>query len=208
MAETTTIAVLAKAPVAGLAKTRLVASLGADGAAALAARLIERAAAAACAAAPGRVTLWTAPDETHPVFQAMRAKFGVPLARQPDGDLGLRMHQAIAAAGGPALVIGADCPALTAERLRAAAQALRSHDAVAIPAEDGGYVLIGLRRTAPALFCDMQWSVPTVMAETRRRLSTLGLSFREFDPLWDVDTPADLARLRREHPGLCEPQQD
>jgi rSAM/selenodomain-associated transferase 1 len=208
MAEATTIAVLAKAPVEGLAKTRLIALLGAHSAAALAARLIERTVALAAAAAPGRVTLWTAPDETHPAFQAMRAKFGVMLARQPDGDLGARMHQAIAAAGGPALVIGTDCPALTAGHLRAAAEALQSHDAVAIPAEDGGYVLIGLKRPAPALFSGMQWSVPTVMAETRRGLAALGLTCREFDPLWDVDTPADLARLRREHPGLCEAQQD
>ena len=206
MAEPVAIAVLAKAPVAGLAKSRLVPALGAEGAAKLQARLIERTLSTACAAAVGPVTLWAAPDETHPLFAAMRRQFGAALARQPDGDLGERMHAAIAAAGAPALVIGTDCPALTADHLRAAAEALRERDAVMIPAEDGGYVLIGLQKPRPALFSAMHWGTATVMAETRRRLVSLGLSFRELAPLWDVDTAADLERLRREHPSLCRPR--
>ena len=84
-AERTTIAVLAKAPQPGIAKTRLIPALGAEGAAALQGRLIERAVATACAAAIGPVTLWTTPDEYDPVFVAMREKFGATLARQPDG---------------------------------------------------------------------------------------------------------------------------
>src|SRR5688572_3671874 len=146
MAEPVAIAILAKAPVAGLAKTRLIPALGADGVAALAARLIERTVATACAAAIGPVTLWAAPDESDPVFAAIRSRFGVTLARQPDGDLGARMHAAIIAANGPALVIGTDCPALTESHLQTAADTLRSHDTCVIPAEDGGYVLIGLRQ--------------------------------------------------------------
>jgi uncharacterized protein len=198
MAEPVAIAILAKAPVAGLAKTRLIPALGADGVATLAARLIERTVATACAAAIGPVTLWAAPDESDPVFAAIRGRFGVTLACQPDGDLGARMHAAVVAANGPALVIGTDCPALTGSHLRAAAEALHGHDAVLIPVEDGGYVVIGLRKPNEALFSDMAWGLPNVMAETRRRLDSLGLSWRELDPLWDVDTPEDFERLRRE----------
>lgn len=198
MAKAVAIAVLAKAPVAGLAKSRLIPALGADGAAQLQARLTERAVATATAAGLGPVTLWAAPDATHPLFAALRRQFGVALAGQPDGDLGDRMHAAIAAADGPALVIGTDCPALIPDHLRAAAQALRDCDAVVIPAADGGYVLIGLRRPQPALFAAMEWSTAAVMADTRRRLRALGLSWRELDTLWDVDTPADLDRLQRE----------
>jgi rSAM/selenodomain-associated transferase 1 len=197
-AEPVAIAVLAKAPLPGLAKTRLIPALGADGAAMLAARLIERAITTAQTAAIGPVTLWCAPDERHPVFAAMPQKYGVTLARQPDGDLGARMHEAAVAANRPALVIGSDCPALTAAHLREAADALRDHDAVLIPADDGGYVLIGLRQPCEALFSGMQWSVASVMAETRRRLRSLGLSWRELAPLWDIDTPENLARLQRE----------
>ena len=198
MAERTAIAVLTKAPLPGLAKTRLVPALGAEGAAALQGQLIERAVATACRADIGPVTLWATPDERHPLFAAIQARLGVTLARQPDGDLGARMHAAVVAANGPALVIGTDCPALTEVHLRTAAEALRGHDAVLVPAEDGGYVLIGLREPNEAVFSTIEWGVPGVMAETRRRLSSLSLSCSELGPLWDVDTPEDLARLRRE----------
>jgi rSAM/selenodomain-associated transferase 1 len=190
------IAILAKAPVAGLAKTRLIPALGAEGAAALAARLIEHTVGVCAAAATGPVTLWTAPDDTHPLFAAMRDKHGVALARQPDGDLGARMHAAVVAANRPVLVVGTDCPAMTAGHLRDAAEALRDHDAVAIPAEDGGYVMIGLQRPQPGLFSDMKWGTATVMDETRRRMRGLALSCGELAPLWDVDSPDDLAQLQ------------
>ena len=63
--------------------------------------------------------------------------------------------------------------------------------------DDGGYGLIGMQRAQPALFSDMSWSTASVMAETRRRLARLGLSWREPARLWDVDVPADLERLQR-----------
>jgi rSAM/selenodomain-associated transferase 1 len=197
MNERVAVAVLAKAPLAGFAKTRLIPVLGADGAALLQARLIERAVATACAAAIGPVTLWVTPDEAHPAFQALAARLDIALARQGDGDLGARMLAAVAAANGHCLVIGTDCPALTSDHLRSAADILRDRtDAVVIPADDGGYVLIGMRREQPALFSDMRWSTPDVMRETRRRLTQLGLTWQEPVTLWDVDVPADLARLR------------
>ncbi len=71
MIEPVAVAILAKVPIPGLAKTRLIPLLGAAGAAALQERLIERTVATACAAAVGPVTLWTTPDESHPVFEAI-----------------------------------------------------------------------------------------------------------------------------------------
>jgi rSAM/selenodomain-associated transferase 1 len=201
--EPVAVAVLAKAPIPGFAKTRLIPALGADGAAALASRLIDRAVATACDAGIGPVTLWGAPDEAHAAFQSLRACFDIALARQADGDLGARMLAALAAAKGPALVIGTDCPALTAAHLRAAGAALRTGtDVVVYPAEDGGYVLIGARKAEPALFSAMPWSTAEVMAETRRRLKALGLVWQEPVTLWDVDAPDDLVRLRES--GLGE----
>jgi glycosyltransferase A (GT-A) superfamily protein (DUF2064 family) len=80
--------------------------------------------------------------------------------------------------------------------LREAADALRAgSDMVVIPAEDGGYVLIGSRQPQPALFDGMTWGIETVMAETRRRLAQHGLTSRELPSLWDVDRPEDLVRL-------------
>jgi len=197
MNEPVAVAVLAKAPIAGFAKTRLIPVLGARGAAVLQERLVERAVETACAAAIGPVTLWTTPDESHPVFQSIGARLGITLARQADGDLGARMLAAITAANTCVLLIGSDCPALTLDHLRAAADVLRHRaPAVVIPAEDGGYALIGLRTSEPALFSDMPWSTPLVMNETRRRLRTLGLTWREPVMLWDVDLPQDLERMR------------
>ena len=198
MNETIAIAVLAKAPLPGFAKTRLIPALGVEGAALLQARLVEHSVATACAARIGPVTLWGAPDESHPLFQAISARRGVALARQDGRDLGERMLAAVAAADMPVLVIGTDCPALTADHLRMAADILRSGtDAAIIPAEDGGYALIGLRAPAPALFSEMHWSVPSVMEKTRCRLRGLGMTWQEPVTLWDLDLPEDIERLRQ-----------
>lgn len=194
--EPVAIAILAKAPVPGFAKTRLIPALGTEGAAAFQRMLIDRAVETARTAATGPVTLWGAPDATHAAFAALPAR-GVGLLRQADGDLGARMLAALVAAGGPALVIGTDCPVLSADNLRTAAAVLRGGtDAVVFPAEDGGYVLIGARRAEAALFAEMAWSTPRVMEKTRRRLRQAKLTWREPATLWDVDVPHDLDRLR------------
>jgi len=197
--ERVAIAILAKAPLPGFSKTRLAPVLGTDGAAALQARFIERAVETARAADVGPVTLWAAPDENHPAFRTFSSRPGVALARQPEGDLGHRMLTALVAARGPAMVIGTDCPALQADHMRAAADALIGGvDVVIVPVDDGGYALIGARHADERLFTAMPWSGAGVMAETRRRLIRLSLSWREPARLWDVDVPADLERLRRE----------
>lgn len=191
------IAILAKAPLPGYAKTRLIPSLGAEGAADLQARLLERAVGTALAAGTGPVTLWCAPDSGHPAFAACAADGRVRLCVQPAGDLGARMAAAVAGscAEGGTLVIGTDCPVLTASGLRAAAAALATHDGVLIPAEDGGYVLIGLARPAPALFAGVAWGSAMVAAQTRALARVAGLSLGEFPALWDVDRDEDLIRL-------------
>ena len=201
--ELVAIAILAKAPVPGAVKTRLVMLLGVDGAASLQDRFIHRTVETAAQAATGPITLWTDPDDRHPVFRTLAERYSLTLARQPSGDLGARMLAAIVQANGPALVIGTDCPTLTAVHLHDCAAALRSGaEVVVIPADDGGYVLIGMRRPIPALFADMPWSTDAVLTETRRRLTHLGLPWREPAQLWDVDRPTDVRRMQRE--GLSD----
>jgi rSAM/selenodomain-associated transferase 1 len=194
------IAIFARAPVAGATKTRLIPALGADGAARLHAQLLEKTVATACAAALGPVTLWCAPDTTHPCFQTLDDAFPITLATQATGDLGDRMLNAFErhASAGPLLLIGTDCPALTTRTLKDAAAALDpTQDAVFVPAEDGGYVLVGLHRPERRLFENMPWGGSDVMAQTRVRLRASGLRWRELDPLWDVDRPEDLPRFER-----------
>jgi rSAM/selenodomain-associated transferase 1 len=121
-------------------------------------------------------------------------------ARQTEGDLGARMLAALQAAQGPTLIVGSDCPALKPAHLRSAAEALGRADVVLIPAEDGGYVLIGARTPQPDLFSGIAWGTSVVLAETRARIASHQLRAIEFAPLWDVDDENDLARLERELP--------
>ena len=199
---------MAKAPVAGLAKTRLAPALGAAGAAALAEALLRHAVAAASHAAPGQVVLWAAPDATHPVFAELARQHGVALAVQPASpDLGQRMaavfKAGFAASTGPLMLMGSDIPALGAARLQQAAAALQRHAVVFVPALDGGYALVGLRADAEdrhpglhaALFHGMTWSTASVMARSRERLAALGVVAAELDAVPDIDEPADLVHL-------------
>jgi uncharacterized protein len=192
------VAVLAKAPIPGLAKTRLIPALGAQGAARLQRQLTQRTVRSALDARIGPVTLWCMPHAQHRFFRALSRTTGVNCLVQPGGDLGDRMHTAfrLHCAQGPLLLIGTDCPVLRPSHLRKAARALiDGDDAVFYPAEDGGYVLVGLRRPQPALFDAMTWGTAGVMSATRARASSRGLRVREFETLWDVDVPEDLARL-------------
>ncbi len=200
----TALIVFAKAPVAGQAKTRLIPALGAAGAAALAERLLEHALAAAVAAGFDTAELCVTPDRGHPVLQRLARQHGLALTEQGTGDLGTRMHRALERAlqtHQRALLFGSDVPELDAPRLRQAAAALHTHDAVFVPALDGGYALVGLRRSEPRLFEGIAWSTPRVMAQTRERASVAELSWVELPPLHDIDEPTDLAHLPA---GWCQ----
>lgn len=191
--------VMAKAPIAGEAKTRLIPALGATGAATLAARLLERSMATARAAAFDTLVLACAPDTSHPAFVAQAQRGGVTLVPQGVGDLGLRMRQcferAFTQGAARTVLIGTDVPELDAATLNAAGAALATHDAVFAPAADGGYALIGLRRVTPSLFEAMPWSTAAVMTATRERLAAAGLRHIELPEVHDIDEPADLVHL-------------
>ena len=194
------IAILAKAPIPGYAKTRLIPAMGAHAAAVLQARLAERTVETALASAIGSITLWCAPDASHRSFRDLQKERGLTLASQPAGDLGARMLATMQI--GATLVIGTDCPAFTPAHLQAAANALQGNDMVLVPAEDGGYVLIGAREPQPGLFEAIAWSTAEVAAQTRARAAALQLTLHELPPLWDVDTEDDLARMERKFPEL------
>jgi rSAM/selenodomain-associated transferase 1 len=198
------VLVFAKAPEPGRVKTRLAAAIGEAAAVRLHARLVVRTLATAVAARAGEVVLCCAPDTSHPLFIAMTEAFGVALAPQGEGDVGERMARSLERFH-PAILVGCDCPAFTPEHLHRAANALANGaDVVLTPAEDGGYVLVGVRVAQPGLFAGMTWSHPGVLEETRLRAAALGLSLVEMETLWDVDRPADLDRLRALMPSLEE----
>lgn len=192
------IIIFAKAPVAGLAKTRLIPALGAEGAAALAWRMLEHAVRVAAEALPDTLEVCAAPDAAHPAFGRLTQDHRLQLAPQGDGDLGQRMHSAFArllARHNRAVMIGTDAPSLDAPCLRQALAALEENDAVFVPALDGGYALIGLRKPHASLFNGIAWSTSAVMTQTRERLQAAGLRWVELAAVSDVDEPADLVHL-------------
>lgn len=192
------IQIFAKAPIPGMAKSRLIPALGAEHAARLQARFIRHTL-ATTTQSPFSSELWCTPDPHHPAFTAARDDFSVALFPQQGADLGARMHYALAdgvSRGGPVVLIGTDCPALSAQELHEAFAALTNgHDVVLGPSADGGYYLIGLKRPQPQLFSAMHWSTPEVLEETRRRLRSSGLHWHELRVLHDIDLPADLIHL-------------
>ena len=196
------VLVFARAPTPGKAKTRLIPALGEEGAAALHRRLVLHCLRAARDSRLGPVELWCAPDARDPFFSECERRLGVSLHPQGEGDLGARMQRAFESAlarARRAVLVGSDIPALSSRYLRDAERALDGgYDAVIGPAEDGGYVLIGLSRCDRELFRDIPWGGPEVLAETRRRIAALSWRLSELPALWDMDRPEDLERLPEE----------
>lgn len=193
------ILVFARAPEAGRVKTRLIPALGAEGAASVHRSLVERTLAAGQRIASARLELWCAPDLNHRFFDDCASRYRSSLRDQCGGDLGERMSHALGdTLGGceKAILVGSDIPALDANYMQRALEALDVADAVFGPAEDGGYVLVGLKRSMPPLFQGVPWGSDRVMASTRERLLQLGMSWCELETLWDVDRPEDLRRLQ------------
>jgi uncharacterized protein len=200
MTAAVTFQLFAKAPIVGTVKTRLFSVLGPQDAATLHARMVEHAAhmiATACAAIPrSGGELWCSPDATSEVLRAIANRHGLILRQQPAGDLGTRMRFALQSAmPGHALLLGSDCPLLDAPMLIRADRALRAHDAIFAPVEDGGYALAGCRGAVPDCFTGIGWSTGEVMAQTRARMTAAGARWMELPVAWDVDTAADLVRL-------------
>lgn len=194
----TRIVIFAKAPVPGSVKTRLIPMLGEVGAAELAEQMLDATVAHAIAAGLATPELCATP---HPDDAAWTGHLptGVRLADQGPGDLGQRLGAAanrVLDGGERILLIGTDCPDLDGTRLATASALLQGHDAIIHPARDGGYVLLGLARTDPSLFDDIEWSTDTVAATTIARIEALGWSLFVGDTLSDVDEPADLEAVR------------
>ena len=194
----------ARAPVAGRVKTRLADLLTAEGAARLYRAFLEDAARSCASSAAWESVLAVDGD---PDDEELARLFPPPWrrVRQAAGDLGSRLTAAFLRefeAGAPAaLAVGSDHPELRRGRLREAFAILgRGSRAVLVPAEDGGYCAIGLRRSiSPAeVFRDIPWSSRSVLPATLDRLSAVGAGASVLASSYDVDLPEDLARLRRE----------
>ncbi len=207
---TTRIVIIAKAPIAGFAKTRLIPALGAKAAAELAKRLLLHTVATALESKLNSVELCATPDPfegtctstaespTESVWQNLGLPKGIEWSSQGEGDLGERMARAALRCTNRSesiLLIGTDCPALTVAVMQSAAQALLEHDAVIVPTHDGGYALLGLNQFDASLFDGMPWSTDRVATLTLSRMESLGWYVKTLATQHDIDEPTDLQWL-------------
>ncbi len=194
------IVVFAKPPIPGHAKTRLIPALGQRGASELHARLVKHTLTTATQADLCPVELYCADKRQHPFFAECLRNFPVTLKQQRGADLGERMANAFDAALNSArhiILIGSDCPALTATDLALAFESLiAGHDCVLKPAADGGYVLIGLSRLNHRIFRDIDWGTDRVLTQTQAKLKAIHWHWQALNTTWDLDRPDDLDRLK------------
>lgn len=200
------IAVFAKPLVPGKVKTRLIPSVGAQGAVDIQRALLWKTLTVTHDVAGPQVSLWVAGDPKHPTLRAYRDAFALAVRAQQGHDLGSRMRPAMVTLlqeHARVLLVGCDCPVLSVENVGEAAAKLddTGTDAVFIPAEDGGYVLIGLaprpglqQTVLDAVFDGIDWGTGRVMAQTRAQLGKAGLCWAEQPMLWDLDRPEDVER--------------
>ena len=187
------IIIFAKAPTPGRVKTRLQPPLTAEKAAELHDCLV-------------RDTLElmlrfgeTADVELHTDAEtAAWGEYGLTRRLQGEGDLGAKMLRALARAlleedRPQALIAGSDSPALRTEDIE---RLFAAEEDVALgPTEDGGYYAIACRVVKKNMFAGVNWSSAKTMRETIAAVRACGLSVAIGPSSFDVDTPADLARL-------------
>lgn len=193
------LVIFAKAPEPGKVKTRLLPTISAGQAAELQTRLIFNTLDLAHRQPLCRVQLWCSPSPDHSVFRSALNRYPIRLHTQVGSNLGFRMRHALSTnleSSGSVILIGCDCPSLTFQDLVDSFSALElEHDLVLGPAEDGGYVMIGMNRPVPELFCDIEWGTDQVLSETRSRIRQRRLRCFETREQWDIDRPDDLKRF-------------
>jgi rSAM/selenodomain-associated transferase 1 len=192
------ILVFCKAPQPGSVKTRLQPLLSAGQCAQLHEYLTEHTLQTVLTAKISPVELWF--TDEHPFFAECKKRYPLSCHTQQGDTLGQRMANALQQTlqtARFAIIIGTDCPCLHSRHLLAAAECLAGdlYTAVIGPAEDGGYVLVGARQNIPEIFADISWGSNQVLQQTRDRLHNLGITYKELEPLWDIDRPEDLRRM-------------
>lgn len=195
--ESCLLIVFAKAPKPGKVKTRLIPAYGEQGAAKIHKQLVQRVVQQACATPLVDVELHTALTSRHPFFWQLRREYNLTLKSQVAGDLGKKMQMAIRhglKTHERVLIVGTDWAAFDVGIVSAAALALSKQDFVFVPAEDGGYVLIGASKDNNAPFRGIEWGTDKVMSKTEQHLRRQALPYGLLPMSWDVDHPEDVQR--------------
>jgi rSAM/selenodomain-associated transferase 1 len=193
------LCIFARSPRLGAVKRRLAAEIGAGPALDAYRDLVTDTLKRLARVEGARTELWLAGPANAEVRGWLR-RWQLPLRFQTGRDLGERMANALAAChdeGCRGVVVGTDCPPVTASYIRQAMRALDDHDVVLGPAQDGGYALVGTRAPVPAIFRDVPWGSAQVLDVTLKRIAAAGHDVALLETVWDVDSAGDLARFRR-----------
>ncbi|MCP3917252.1 MAG: glycosyltransferase [bacterium] len=197
-------AVFVKRPDPGAVKTRLAPAIGEAQAARLQNAMLEDA--VRIHGSRSGFELVVAPPGSGPWFEEHFA--GTRVCEQRGEGLGERLANWFAEqadAPGSSVVIGADCPSLAPAVIDAAHERIgEGVDVVLAPDGGGGYALVGLARPVPELFTQVTMSAPDMLPATIDLATSLGLSIELLPVQLDVDTEADLRRLRRQLNTLLE----
>lgn len=190
------LVLMARQPLPGRVKTRLQADSDGATAAAVAAELIRGSAALARRGWDGPVELHAWPDGDHPLLAEIAREHGLVLRPQARGDLGAKMHAALARGietRGACAVMGCDVPHCPPPALRRARGLLAEGRAVLGPASDGGFWLLGLTHAEPTLFEQVAWGSSDVRARVLANAARAGVAVDATLPcLRDIDTWPDL----------------
>ena len=194
--------IFARAPLAGQVKTRLIPALGESNASRFYRRMAQYVIDRMLDSQLCDISIDCMPDSHHEFFLNILNQRCVELNKQTGNNLGERMAHAIQNALKQyryAMVIGTDAPCLTPEYVETAIEALSSGaDIVIGPAQDGGYVLIGMTRFHAELFNNIDWGTGQVLQQTLDKARHANLSVHQLPILWDVDTPDDLEKIRQD----------
>lgn len=195
------LVVMAKAPVPGAVKTRLVPPLAPEQAAELyTALLMDQLEHLNALEGAARYVAFT-PDDSKPLVEALVPP-GYQCFAQRGGDLGERMQEALGELGRRGhrnlMLMGSDLPPVPLEILDQGFAQLSAHSQRVVlgPSRDGGYYLVGMNAELPEIFSARTWSHERVLAETTEKLVQLGIHFSLLREWFDVDGVADLERLR------------
>jgi uncharacterized protein len=189
--------IFAKYPEPGQVMTRLCPPLTHEVAAQIQTACIRLLCERAFRSWPVRPVLCVSPDDREDDFRKLAGPF-VQIATQGEGDLGeriLRMAETTLQEGEDRLlIIGSDSPTISAEHVAAATKKLSRADVVLGPCEDGGFYVLGLKRTDPKMFSGVAWGSDSACEQVKSACKACGLKVATSTSWYDIDRVSDLER--------------
>ena len=192
------IIVFARQPIARQVKTRLIPSLGSQGACDLYLKMLWHTIETIINMDQFNINLCITPESNREYFEQHEFAEHFEISIQQGDDLGQRMYNALGTGLNhyqKVILVGTDCPSLSAQVYQQTIECLDDYDIVFNPAYDGGYVLIAATKIKSDIFTGIHWGSDQVMMQTRQQLQKSLIKWTELKPLHDIDEADDLQYL-------------